>query len=360
MRTIRVAVAGIFLVLGVAHAQPPVLGPNATSMPRYPWDQRPTKCFAPDAPPFGDCKLENWPSFGLTSRRLAILYYNGQFALLERALAEVATPERRFASGESGDLAIYEAFRQVLNGGNVDPEAWQRQIAQWRAVAPNSRYTYFAEARFYYAHAWAARGSGYASSVSKESWQLFNIRLQQSEQMLLQAPVYLKESPLWHNLLLAVASDTRNVRSDPDEVFERAIKRWPSYYNFYAVRLTRMFPQWGGSWDEIEAFIRQWSKAQEATEGRSLYARLYIAVLGMGYTPDETHYDWGLMKESLNDLVKRFPDPIYRNLNASFACVARDDAAFRKAIGAIPSHEVIPGAWIRGHSPEACMRWAGT
>ena len=131
-------------------------------------------------------------------------------------------------------------------------------------------------------------------------------------------------------------------------------------HNFYGVRLSRLLPQWGGSWEAIEAFIRKWSRAQEASEGRSLYARLYAAVLSMGYTPDQTRYDWNLMKESLAELVTRFPDPWYRNLYASFACVARDDAAFRKAISAIPRHELIPGAWISGHSPEACMRWAGT
>lgn len=350
---IVLGVAAVFMLNGAAQAQSP-------AAPRYPWDHRPTKCFAEDAPALGDCKLENWPTFGLTTRRLAILYFNRQFELLEHALAEIATPERRFASGESGDLAIYEAFRHMLPGGGVDQGEWEGRIARWRAAAPESRYTHFAEARFLYSYAWNGRGSGYAASVSKESWDLFNIRLQEAEQLLFKAPQHLKDSPLWHNLLLAIASDTRSVRSDPEEVFEQAVKRWPSYYNFYGVRLSRLLPQWGGSWEAIEAFIRKWSRAQEASEGRSLYARLYAAVLSMGYTPDQTRYDWNLMKESLAELVTRFPDPWYRNLYASFACVARDDAAFRKAISAIPRHELIPGAWIRGHSPEACMRWAGT
>ncbi len=78
--TSRAIAGAIAIVLGVAAVFMPngAVQTQSPAAPRYPWDHRPTKCFAEDAPALGDCKLENWPTFGLTSRRLAILYFNRQ------------------------------------------------------------------------------------------------------------------------------------------------------------------------------------------------------------------------------------------------------------------------------------------
>jgi hypothetical protein len=63
------------------------------------------------------------------------------------------------------------------------------------------------------------------------------------------------------------------------------------------------------------------------------------------------------MRASFQELVRRYPDPSFRNSFASFACAYRDRDAFREAIRLVGS-QVSPHDWIDGTSNEACARWA--
>jgi hypothetical protein len=95
-----------------------------------------------------------------------------------------------------------------------------------------------------------------------------------------------------------------------------------------------------------------------ASEGSSMYARLYVSLNNQGVTPDETRMDWNKMKKSFEDLVSRYPSRRFKNLYASYACLARDKTAFTAAAQNIPPYDLTPHQWLAGHSYEACMRWA--
>jgi hypothetical protein len=326
--------------------------------PRYPWDNRPTKCFTEPSASQPECIFDNWPSFEETIRRLAFLYGTEQFALLERAMTDLTKSEKTFASGKSTASAAYQAFRRLMPAPGTRPNE-QDRIRRWKEAIPNSYFVVFADARYLYGDAWNSRGSGYAGSVSPESWDLYALRLQEAEKKLMSAPQSLKDTPLWDNLLLAIALDSRKVESVPQVVFENAVKRWPRYFDFYEVMLTRLTPKWGGSWDDVEMFIDKWSRQRESTEGTSMYARLYIGMLSQGATPDETAMKWAKMRTSFDDLVARYPEPRFKNLYASFACFARDKSSFGKAMSLLPSRELMPDEWLPGSSYEACIRWAG-
>lgn len=325
--------------------------------PRYPWDSRPTKCLAEPQASQPWCILDSWPSFGLSVNRLTQLNQSDQFALFERALGELATSKKTFVSGTPLANAAYEAVRRVMEGLDTR-ETYSNKFIPWKQAYPDSPFVAFADALYTRDKAWKIRGNGYASTVSPESWRLFALRLREAEKKLLDAPVALKETPLWHDLLLTIALDSREVESDPKIVFENAIRQWPRNFNFYAVLLDRSVPKWGGSWLTVDSLIKLWSQQLEATEGKSLYARLYIGVLDGGVPPDQTAMSWSQMKDSFDDLVVRYPDPYYKNLYASYACLARDKAAFGTAMGKLPKAELQPTTWLFGHSYDACMLWA--
>jgi hypothetical protein len=345
---------GCALVLLPVHAHGQRFDPN-----KYPWDQRPEHCFKSEsgAP---ECAIDSWPTFDATAARVAGLFHTEQFHLLERALTEVTTSRKHFPSGYTPASAAYWAFRSLMNGGRFLPEDRER-IARWKKAFPHSHFAVFAEARYLYANAWSIRGSGFAGSVSKESWELFNIRLVESERVLLQAPQKLKETPLWHQLMLAIVLDTRQTQTDLESAFTAAIKAWPRYFQYYEVILTRLTPKWGGSWRALETFIDHWSRQQATTEGDSMYARLYVSLIhGEGITPDQTMHNWTRMKKSFDELVARYPDPEFLNLYASYACAQRDKDAFGQVMRRLPSKMILHQVWIRGHSYDACLRWAGT
>lgn len=324
---------------------------------RYPWDTRPTKCINVKNALGPECTIDNWRTFDETVQRISFLYQTGQYALLERAMVDLTTSEKTFASGKSNASAAYWAFRRMMPAPGTQPSE-QERIRRWKETIPNSYFAVFAEARYLYGNAWNVRGSGYAGSVSPESWELFAHRLKEAEKKLMNAPKPLKNTPLWDNLLFAIALDSREVENDPNTVFENAVKRWPRYFDFYEVMLTRLVPKWGGSWEIVETFIDKWSRERESTEGTSMYARLYISLLSQGVTPNETSMNWGKMGKSFEDLIARYPDPRFKNLYASYACYARDRSSFNKAMDKLPKHQLMPDDWLSGHSYEACARWA--
>src|SRR5262249_10144819 len=142
----------------------------------------------------------------------------------------------------------------------------------------------------------------------------------------------------------------------PQSLFADAVKRWPRQFGFYELILTRMTPKWGGSWGIIDASITRWSNQLSATEGHSLYARLYAGLLSQA-NADEMAFDWNKLKMGFEDLIARYPSPDFKNTYASFSCFAQDKPAFRAALTKLSREELHPSGWLPGHSYEACMRW---
>ncbi len=324
---------------------------------RYPWDERPGLCFESEANVTPQCELNSWSDWDMTVRRVVSLYLAADFELLERALHELLTSRKTYSNGASTASAAYWAFRTAMPGPGAH-EGNAQLIDHWIKRFPDSPFAVFAQARYAYASAWNARGGGYSGSVITESWELFRIRLHEAEKVLLAAPESLKNTPLWHNLMLAIAQDLGANDLNPDQVFKQAVALWPRYYDFYEVRLTRLVPRWGGSWSAVEKFVDHWSSNSAKTEGSSLYARLYISLNKQGYTPDQMELSWNKMRKSLDDLTDRYPSVEFKNLNASYACAARDRDAFNQAMKKLTPSQLHGAAWLNGSSYEACMRWS--
>ncbi len=325
----------------------------------YPWDQRPPKCHLPGAAASPQCQANDWPDGRLTLDRLLILLERSDFALLERALTELGTSPALFAGGDSPAALAYRVLEEILQQDvRVPPaDSW---LARWRQARPDSSaMLQLLEGIRLQRKAWEVRGSGYASTVSRESWELFAEHLQQAEQLLLGVPEPLRQSPLWHLALLRVELDNRKPQVPPGVVFRNAVRQWPRHLDFYELMVFRLLPQWGGSWEEVEAFIDHWSRQLEATQGQSYYARLYASLSGQ-MTQARTAMKWGRMQAGFEDWLARDPTPDAMNKYASFACQARDKSAFGKALGRIPAEQLMPRMWLSEYSYEVCTRWAGS
>lgn len=297
---------------------------------------------------------ENDETFEEASRRVQLLYQSEQFSALENAINELVRTDGKFVSGQPKASAAYWAFRQQMPAPGVATNELER-INRWRNQIPQSYYVVFAESRYWYAVAWNRRGSDYASNVRSESWNVFHTNLLRSESLLLQSPASLKDTPLWHNLLLAISQDSQEVKSNPEQVLATAASKWPQYYDFYEVRLTRLVPKWGGNWQSVNAFIVDWAKKQSKLEGNSLYARLYISMQSKNPVPtSEIKLHWDELKDGFRDLVKRYPDPKFKNLFASYACLAGDTKQFRETVAALSPKELNPSDWLFEASYARC------
>lgn len=287
--------------------------------------------------------------------RLRGLYRSQKFDVLDAMLACLMRNSSRFTSGRMGSSAVYWMFRRQMPAPGTNLGEIQ-YVQAWRQQRPDSIFAEFSHLRYKYSMAWNSRGSGYAQGVSEDRWKVFHQGLADTERALLAASNPLRQTPIWHNLLFATVFDVKDSQTTPRAVFEEGVKRWPTYYDFYEVGLTRLIPRWGGSWEEVDEFVDYWSTQLQASEGSSLYARLYVSVLKSGAAAHETKINWARMKLSLDDLIARYPDPVHRNVAASLACAFGDPAYYKSSFQRIQPNELKPAAWIRGTDPGSCTR----
>jgi hypothetical protein len=287
------------------------------------------------------------------------LWQAQQWSRLELGLKDLDASCRRTFRGDSAHDAIAETFK------DINPPVADSIAKQWLAAVPTSSFAHYVKARAAYNKAWSMRGRGYAASVSDESWELFFAGLEEAERILNEAPAELEASPLWYQLMIAIHADMPVDRSKAEQLFNQGIARWPTNFEFYRYRMLRLQPKWGGSWEMVDSAVRQWTKKVEATEGRSLYARLYLELFeNTNATPGETDVDWTLLNQSFNDLVERYPAGGFRLYHAAYACAARDKPTFLSVLESIRAHRESPSPqaplpWLDGHSFEACMLWSG-
>lgn len=309
--------------------------------------------FAARAAPNDDCPGTNPHDLETTILSLGDLYQRESFEQLDTALDCLMRRPRPFASGHSGSAVVYHFYRRQMSGPRVTPADIAR-VGRWGQRQPVSMFAEMAALRLRYAFAWKARGGAYASKVQQDNWKTFHQGLLDTEQALYRASPELRDTPIWHQLLLAVAGDTRTVNTDMDKVFEQGVKRWPTYYDFHEVRLSRLVPRWGGSWETVDRFILHFAGQRPEAERDAVYARLYASVMQGASHPAETRLDWPRMKRGLEFLVAHHADPTHATLAASFACAYRDADYLRVTLARIPGKQVHLADWLPADAAARC------
>lgn len=345
--------ARTLILLGAAGASSAADGPSE----RYPWDRRPFFCQLEKNAKAPLCMGSDWPTYGITSDRLRELLWSGRFALLERALTELNASGHIDVGGLSHADAVRQTLSDLLQHQTKAQTLGADLFELWRQAYPESHFLKLAGVMQH--HRLVKMGSGSkASSQLPQARELREMHLRAAEQLLLDFPAQVRDSPFWHRLRLELAFELENPDPKPGEVFAAAVKRWPRNLSFYGVVLQELVPQSGGSWMAVESFIDQSSRQVEATEGQSFYARLYHQI-GGEVVQKKTQVDWSRLMQGFEDWISRRMDFQIKNLYASYACASRDKPAFAKAMGHLGKDEISPSAWLDGHSYEACTRWAG-
>lgn len=298
----------------------------AQPMPRkFPWDQRPNKCFLPGAEAFADtpmCKANDWPTFADTKHRVDMLMANDEaFDLLERAEREVGFSRERFPTGEYR----FEAWFLSMDGFY---RAWgprAKAIATAWAARNKEGYAPLAQALAAHNEGRTVRGGGYASTVSPEQWAIYFQKLAEADGFLDTASPKLRQMAPWHVVKLRLAFESGGKTADPVEAFKRATDQWPDFLPIYTVTMYYSQPKWGGSWEEVDAVARRaMQKAQSGKAG--MYALVYERNQRVNrdpnYTLRDTKVDWDLMKRGFREVEEKMPWMTFGF--AGLACQMRD------------------------------------
>jgi len=299
----------------------------------------------------------DFTSFWSTVYGLQYLYKARAFNELDLSLSCLVSSAQSFSTGQNGSSAAYWFYRIQMPSPGVDPNE-SELVQAWRRSAPASIFSEFAALRLGYANAWRIRGGAFYRDVPTEQARQFAEKMSETAALLELATPTLKNTTLWHNLKLAVVQDDDSAdRQRASAAFEVAVTKWPRHFDFYEVAVSRLVPRWGGSWRDVDVFVRKWSTRLETSEGKSMYARLYASVLTTGGpNPSETGIDMERMDASLHDLLRRYPASRFIAFAASFACFKGDKVAFRTAIERLDPTQDGPAYWIKGTAPTSCAQ----
>lgn len=213
-----------------------------------------------------------------------VLYRNQDFATVERLLAEQwakVDQHERFQYGRCvGELVDIRA--------GDDPETLRAVLDAWVAAYPESHRALLARGRFFVEYAWYYRGTGYANTVSRSSWESFEHYLTLAELDLETAHNMAPEDPNASVSMITIAMG-RGDHSGVDRYYRRALQADPLNFMARYRRYVASLPQWGGSWEEVDAIVREADQASQAFPILGILRRL-VAESSTHRSPEHAAY----------------------------------------------------------------------
>ena len=177
---------------------------------------------------------------------------------------------RGVLTGEAS-VADLERFTHLVSEVEGHPEIFDA----WVERAPDEPMAWLARGAYGVGWAWAARGGGYAETVSEEQWELFFERLNRAESDLMRAAEMDPQDPLpWSHMLVSgrgLQVPTEELRMRLDEVQSRR----PWLVEAHMQLLQSLCAKWFGSDEESLEFARATSR--EAPEGAAVHALVPMA-----------------------------------------------------------------------------------
>jgi hypothetical protein len=185
----------------------------------------------------------------------------GDFAAIDKMAEQARTKKARLTGGYWELDAIYNGvcdFFAEFKGQRVNDEMWANKIEvlkQWKEKDPNSITARVALSETYINYGFAARGSGYADTVSQQGWKILGQRLDMAEQELRDAQQLRQTCPRWYREVLSVGMYKGWSAEDFDDVFNQAVAYEPNYLQFYLTKSENLTLKWNGERGDWQKFV---------------------------------------------------------------------------------------------------------
>lgn len=250
-------------------------------------------------------------SLELSLRNMVLPAANfGDFATLEKLADEHRTRKTRLPSGKWMLETYYSTFEFLL-GQPLEAEAnfehWTEIWKKWRVAYPKSPTPIIAHARMLVQLAWSIRGNSYAHKVWKADMDRFEQELKRARDLLEQHRAIASQDPEWYAVMGDIYRGAGLPLADLVALVKEGVEKEPGYYRTYTRVMWHLTPKWGGSAQKLQNWARIAIDETQATDGRSIYARFYLALLGDAQFLRQSEVDMDLLKKAADDLIERYP-----------------------------------------------------
>ena len=285
--------------------------------------------------------------------------------LIEGKFAEIEALEKRsrdlsvtIEDGQPLRAAVFDAFACLCGASSEELKAYLKtitpRIKEWRAAFPESSAARIAEAGIPHQQAWALRGDGYASSVPESVWPVFREKNAESAKLLDGLPETTKSGDAWYAARLEVARDLS--MDEARKLLKEALDKHPRYMPLYFTGADFYSPRWGGSREELKAFIEDAAARTKDWAGDMMYARLQWSNQGRDMFRNG-QAKWPRMKQGFEKIVAEYPSSWNLNQFAKFACMAGDRDTTLQTIKKLKGAVLVEG-WDSMQFYAACKQWA--
>jgi|KBSMisStaDraftv2_1062788.scaffolds.fasta_scaffold06056_9 hypothetical protein len=196
------------------------------------------------------------------------------FSGLEAEARDARLSQARVQGGGWKLYFFYEAVSLPPSGKQAANSDWQDHfvvIRKWIAASPGSAAAHIALANAFVNYAWAARGNGYANTVSNSDWRHFHERIGIAKAALLDAAKTEEKCPYWFEVMQMVALAEGWDKALARELFDSATAFAPNYYHFYREYANFLLPKWYGEAGEMQAFAEEVSSRLPAPDNSIIY-----------------------------------------------------------------------------------------
>jgi len=232
-----------------------------------------------------------------------------RFVELDKMADEVRSSKARFPGGGWKISRFYEALSKTNAGANATENDWQSHLGlfqRWMAARPQSITARVALAEAYLDYAWAARGNGYANTVTPEGWRLFEERSKQATKVLIDAAALPSKCPHWYEVMQQVALAAGANKNQHRVIFEQAIKFEPLYFAYYQRYAHALQPQWEGEPGDIKALADETYRRVGGKEGAHIYFEIASNLCGRCGDFSTGDFSWQKLQEGFAALEELY------------------------------------------------------
>jgi hypothetical protein len=293
--------------------------------------------------------------------RISAAFQWSDFKTLESWCADYTTHQTRFRDGKWAVDLMAGGFDAQFTGVTPRYNRWDadyKKLKKWEEMYPDSSCAPVVEAEYWETYAWHARGNGYKESVTPEGWALFTERLEKAKAVLEKSAALSKRNPAWFTQMLVVGKGLNWPHEKMVAMTYHANDLFPTYFQASLSAAAALTPRWGGSWDEVHAFVQNMVKRTHFVVGTAMYTRIYwhlILLERIEFRPFDKVVDWDMMASGFRTLRRAQPDSDWiLNNFAAFACRANDQKTYRELRKQINDDKFNWAAWPSNYSIDVC------